>query len=367
MTQALLQCRRLAIYFSLPLFLVISGCTTLDYDSASNALTIMTYNVENLYDNIDDPETDDDTYLPLSAKGSASHRSKCQQALKEHWRKECMEMDWTDEKIERKLKRLADVILQVKDGKGPDILIVQEVENLNILERLRVNHLKDGDYNPAILLEGPDKRGIDVGMISRLPLASRPRLHLVDLTKVAKEEGRPAGTTRGILEARFLLPDGKKLTVFGVHFPSQGSPTSYRKVAIEKLNALKKTRPYYEYVIAAGDFNITSEEDAREGLFSKKLAEHWYVSHQLGCKDCQGTHNYRGSWSFLDAILFSKNFKYGAWLVDKESIRIPNKSIYQINHWGAPARFDQGVGQKGVSDHWPLAADIVPNVARGLQ
>jgi endonuclease/exonuclease/phosphatase family metal-dependent hydrolase len=347
--------------------LTLCSCVTQDYQSRPNAITIMTYNVENLFDNIDDPDKEDETYLPLKDKDTAQHRSKCQTALKEHWRRECLEMDWTDAKIESKMKRLADVILQVNDGKGPDILVVQEVENLNVLERLRINHLQAAEYNQSILLEGPDVRGVDVGMMSRLPLAAAPQLHILDLTQAAKKAGRKKGATRGILQARFRLPDRNHLTVFGVHLPSQGSPTPYRRVAIDKLNSLQKKLPRGEYSIAAGDFNISAEEEAREKLFSRDLAAQWYISHHLGCKDCLGTHNYRGSWSFLDAILFSKNFKYGQWLIDKESIRVPNQSIYQINHWGAPARFDGGEGQKGVSDHWPLAVDIIPNRSRGIQ
>ena len=203
----------------------ISGCVSNDHTSSPNALTVMTYNVENLFDNMDDPGKDDETYLPLSAKKTARHRAKCQQASRDYWVKQCLEVDWSDSKIKRKLGRLADVILQVKEGRGPDVLILQEVENLNILERLRLNHLQAAGYKKSILIEGPDKRGIDVAMLSRLPLKAEPKLHEVLLTKIDKKSGKelPARPTRGILEARFELPDGKPLTVFGVHFPSPHS------------------------------------------------------------------------------------------------------------------------------------------------
>lgn len=325
----------------------------------------MTYNVENLFDNLDDQGKEDETYLPIEVKRTAQHRRKCARVSRDYYRKLCMNTDWSDAKIKRKLKRLADVILQIKNGQGPDVLIMQEVENLNVLERLRLNHLKGKGYLKSILIEGPDKRGIDVAIMSKLPQAGKAKLNIIDLSVADKEKKKAdknwkARPTRGILQARFQLPDDKKLTVFGVHFPSQGSPTPYRKVAVTTLNKLKKKLAPSEYVIAAGDFNITTKEDAKEGLFSKDLAKEWMVSHLIGCNSCEGTHSYRGDWSFLDAILFSKNFRGEVWVVDRKSIRVANKSIYQKNHYGAPARFRDGKNQKGVSDHWPLAADIVP-------
>ena len=350
------------------LFTILSfvGCVSKDHQAKKNSLTVMTYNVENLFDSLDDPGKDDETYLPIEVKKTARHRAKCQQASRDYYRKLCLEEDWSESKIKRKLTRLADVILQVRGGKGPDILILQEVENLNIAERLRLNYLTKAGYGPSILIEGPDKRGIDVAILSRLPIRKKSQLHKINLTFIDKETKKevPARPTRGILQATFTLPGDKSLTVFGVHFPSQGNPTKARRTAIKKLNALKKALPKTEYVIAAGDFNISSKEDAKEGLFSKELASEWLVSHQIGCDTCEGTHAYRGGWSFLDAILFSKNFQSELWTVDPKSIRIPNKSLYQMNHWGAPARFGDGLSQKGVSDHWPLAADIMPKEVR---
>ncbi|MEM7646795.1 MAG: endonuclease/exonuclease/phosphatase family protein [Pseudomonadota bacterium] len=341
------------------------GCASKEIKPDPNALTVMTYNVENLFDTLDDPNKNDETYLPIEKKQTSQHRMKCQAAGKPHWIRECLKKDWSEVKLERKMGRLADVIKQIKKGQGPDLLILQEVENLNVLERLRQNHLAGLGYQEAILVEGPDERGIDVAILSKLPLSQKPILHEIDLMPAAKEVGRKkTRPTRGILQARFELPNKKMLTVFGVHFPSQGSPTPYRRVAVKKLLELKKSLPQNELALAAGDFNITAKEDGKEGLFHKELAQEWLISHQMGCDQCQGTHSYRGSWSFLDAILFSKNFKYGPWVVNPKSIRLANKSLYQLNHFGGPARFREGTAQKGVSDHFPLAADIYPSEVR---
>lgn len=367
----------LSYAFVLSFFIV--SCASKEYQSKTNGLTVMTYNVENLFDALDDKGKEDETYLPLSMKKSNSHKLKCQGLKKEHYRKSCLENDWNETKISRKLGRLADVVKQVKKGQGPDVLIMQEVENLSILTRFKENHLKGMGYKEVVLIEGPDKRGIDIGMISKLRLKAKPQLHEIDLKpayqevnelsdedmKKEKDLDEKVRPTRGILQAQFALPDGKSLTIFGVHFPSQGSKTPYRKQALATLEEVRAKLPKNEYVIAAGDFNITMKEDSEKKLLtSDEMKKHWLVSHLWGCEGCDGTHNYRGEWSFLDVMLFSHNFKYGSWRVNPKSIRIPNKSIYQVNRFGNPARYRDGRGQLGVSDHWPLAVDLEPKEVR---
>ncbi len=348
--------------------LTLVSCVSKNHTPKKNAITVMTYNVENLFDAMDDPGKEDETYLPIEMKKTVQHKAQCAKLARAWWRQQCMETDWSDSKIERKIGRLADVILQVKDGKGPDVLVLQEVENLNILERLRQNGLGEAGYREAILIEGPDIRGIDVAMLSKLPQAHPAKLHEIQLDYIDRKTGKvnpkkKARPTRGILQAQFQLPDGEILTVLGVHFPSQGSPTPARRKALQKLQEVRQQLPKDAYVIAAGDFNITTAEGGQEGLY-KEMSKNWLISHQIGCQKCQGTHNYRGSWSFLDVILLSKNFQSEKWTVDTASVRTPNKSIYQLNYWGGPARFNDGRAQKGVSDHWPLAVDVVPGGLR---
>ena len=133
----------------------------------------MTFNVENLFDNIDDPVKDDKAYLPLSAKQTAAHKSACNEIEVQRWRDECLNLDWNDDILDYKMTVIAATILQVNDGRGADIIALQEIENLAVLEQLRTGYLANAGYLPAILIEGTDARGIDVAFLSRLPLASR--------------------------------------------------------------------------------------------------------------------------------------------------------------------------------------------------
>ena len=225
----------------LPLFLspLLAACaaelpheTTQSEDLAITTVTVMTFNVENLFDNIDDPEKDDKAYLPLAAKQSAAHKRACNEIEVQRWRDECLNLDWNDDILDYKMTVIAATILQVNNGRGADIIALQEIENLAVLEQLRTGYLASAGYLPAILIEGTDARGIDVALLSRLPLAQPPRLHPLELRDFPERER----DTRGVLQADFQLPDGSILTGFSVHFPAPFHPTPMRVAAYQHLS-----------------------------------------------------------------------------------------------------------------------------------
>ena len=126
----------------------LAACATAPQESRP-AITIMTFNVENLFDTIDDPDKDDRDYLPLAQKNSDAHRAGCASLQFESWRNRCLTVDWNEDVVSRKLKVVADAILQA-GNRGPDIVALQEVENIGILERLRNEYLAGSGYGPAI-------------------------------------------------------------------------------------------------------------------------------------------------------------------------------------------------------------------------
>ena len=180
----------------------------------------MTFHVENLFDARHDVEKDDRTYLPRELKTNVNHIESCQRIRVQRWRDQCLYWDWSDTIVDQKLKGLAEVIKQVDGGRGPDIVALQEVENISILERLREQHLAGLGYQPGILLEGKDRRGIDVAFLSRLPMLS-VELHSIDFPHSQRSR---IGDTRPILEAKFRLPSEGYITGFNVNFPAQYHP-----------------------------------------------------------------------------------------------------------------------------------------------
>ncbi|MCH8248562.1 MAG: endonuclease/exonuclease/phosphatase family protein [Proteobacteria bacterium] len=320
------------------------------------SVTIMSFNVQNLFDNIDDPGKDDKAYLPISAKQDASHIAACEEIDVDSWRNECLNLDWNDETINLKLNALAATIRQVNDGAGADIIAFQEVENASILNRLRTEKLADLGYRPAILVEGADVRGIDVAFLSKLPLAADPVLHPLSLPEFPERQG----DTRGVLQATFTLPDGSLLTGFSVHFPAPFHPTLMRIAAYQHLAALLGALPADQHAFAAGDFNTTSTEDSPEGLLEQYARPHWNLAHDIGCGDCRGSYFYHGdsTWSFLDTIFFAaaRGAKTTAH-IRGDSVQIANHYAPQNSDSGMPEPFQSETGH-GVSDHWPMVATI---------
>ena len=325
-------------------------------ETGTLAVTVMTFNVENLFDNIDDPAKDDKAYLPLSAKQTAAHRSACNEIEVDRWRDECLNLDWNDDTLDYKMTVVADSILQVNDGRGADIIALQEVENLAVLEQLRTGYLADAGYLPAILIEGSDARGIDVAFLTRLPLARPPQLHPLALADFPERER----DTRGVLQADFQLPDGSILTGFSVHFPAPFHPTAMRVAAYQHLNGLLAALPDNQPAFAGGDFNTTRSEDAEKHLLDTWARPHWTVAHDIGCQDCKGTHYYARAddWSFLDMIFLAEaRGKNTTAAIRADSVQIANGNPAQVTSNGTPLRFDADRRQ-GVSDHWPMIATI---------
>lgn len=331
--------------------IAISTCTE---TSPPPAVTVMAFNVQNVFDNVDAPGKDDKAYLPIGDKQAEAHIAECNTIPVESWRDECLNLDWSDDAIDHKLGIVARAIQQVNDGLGPDIIALQEVENIEILERLRTEYLESSNYLPAVLLEGTDVRGIDVAFLTRLPLSEAPVLHTLDLPDDYADR---AGDTRGLLEATFELPDGSLLTGFSVHFPAPFHPTEMREFAYQHLDTIRAEVPTEHNVFAAGDFNTTSIENEREGMLDRFIRPDWVVSNDL-CEDCVGTQYYSrdNSWSFLDMVIFSPSKNADStWQI--RSVEIANKLAAQVTEDGTPNRY-RSAERTGVSDHWPVLVTL---------
>jgi len=326
-------------------------------DDAGNerpTISIMAFNVENLFDTTDDPGKNDATYLPASTKSDPEHIAACELIEVDRWREDCLYLDWSETALRFKLEQVAATILAYNDGIGPDIIALQEVENIGVLDRLRQEHLQPAGYREPVLIEGLDDRGIDVAFLSRLPVADEPVLHPIDMSAFP---GR-AQDTRGILEASFELPDGTVLTGYSVHFPAPYHPIEMRRIAYEHLNRVRARLPEDRPVFAAGDFNTPKREMEDTSIMDDMVRPYWIVAHEVGCEDCKGTNYWRRgeSWSFLDMALFSPS-SAGRWTLDVDSIDVVTAYEDQLHANGTPKRFDLDAFE-GVSDHLPIVMVI---------
>jgi hypothetical protein len=186
------------IFFILFLSLAYSG---LAQKQKFQVACIAFYNVENLFDTIDSPDTDDAEFLPNAAN------------------------KWNAERYAHKLRNMAQAIRQigttdkqlgVAASLGPVLLGVSEIENRGVLEDLiRTPPLNEVGYD-IVHYDSPDARGVDVGLLyqkSRFKvLSSRSvRLHI---------EGMPNFRTRDQLLVSGML-DGELVHVMVMHWPSR--------------------------------------------------------------------------------------------------------------------------------------------------
>ena len=324
----------------------------------SSEFSVMTFNVENLFDTEHDKGTEDYTYLPLKKKKNSKEANQfCNDMRPGFYQTQCNELDWSKDVLKAKLNSIEKVIKYVEKGQGPDNILFAEVENLKVLKQLVQKNLKGLGYKTVVLLEGPDLRGIDPAFISKFPMVGQPQLHIIPFEDKDPEALKKAQRSRGILEVTVKAPNNSNITFMAAHFPSQSNPTAWREQAVRFASELiKKYQAEGRSVILGGDLNIIATEEAKYNYFKNILSEVADVSHLVGCKHCEGSHNYRGDWSFLDVIAFSKNFKNNNFELIPDSIQTV-KSPFNVDEKGLPVRFDEKA-LTGVTDHLPVYARI---------
>ena len=330
--------------------------------NGQSEISVMTYNVDNLFDTVHDDGKDDIAFLPYADKQTAEHKALCAQITVYPWRQECLYLDWSNEVYEQKLARVAHTIQTINNGRGPDVLILEEIENIGVLNKLNNEYLSTSGYKTVVLIEGHDDRGIDQAVLSRLPLAEPAFNFPIPLVDRSGKSRKDPSNTRGLLRVILTLPDGQPLTVYGVHLPSGGTAHDLRVQALDFVNATRaKFTQAKGMAIVAGDFNINAKEDRQYSMWDDQLSD-WEVSHRIGCSGCIGTEYYKHEkqWSFLDAILFTKNMasksaRTKIWQVETGSVQTPTYDPEQLRDDGKPNVFDAKTGD-GVSDHLPVFA-----------
>lgn len=174
-------------------------------------LTIAAYNIENAFDVFDDPYTEDE--------GTA---------VKQRWQ----------------LEAIAKSIAAI----DADIVLVSEVENEAILRSIVTMFLADRGYQHIAVTRGNDGRGINLGIISRLPIDSITSYRWQTLRLPG--ETRTWRFARDLFHAKVELPDGRLLHAFCVHYKSKRSmPGDEESVSWRTAEALR-TREIIDKVLA---------------------------------------------------------------------------------------------------------------------
>lgn len=268
---------------------LLSGCSWLQKERAPVELRIGFYNVENLFDTIDQPDTRDEEFTPNSKKEYHSLR---------YW---------------QKIKHIGTV-LNAMPGGSPDVIGLAEVENRAVLEDL-VNKQLRKEYSIAHF-ESPDTRGIDVALLYKTALMEIEQARAIPVSFAFDDDLK----TRDILLVKASI---QKETVhfFVNHWPSrrggkiQSMPkrmvagTTLRKV-LDSLQKTQKTSP----IIIMGDFNDEPSDSSlmyalgADTTFPGNANQPLYNPFAKLQHQGKGSYNFRGEQNLLDQIILSKGF-----------------------------------------------------------
>jgi len=259
-----------------------------DSRKPKDSFSVVFYNVENLYDTLDDPLTNDDDFTPAG------------------------KVPWTTDRYQVKLKNLSKVISSVLAPSLPDLVGFAEVENKAVLEELlKTPELKQGGY-AIIHQDSPDERGSDVALIYR-----KESFRL--MRSIAIPVALPGDKTRDILYVQGKTPDGTLMNIFVNHWPSrrEGTETSEPRRIIA-AGTLKKTvdslfqADRNANILIMGDFNDNPDNRSiAEVLGATKpgaAAEARKLYNLLSPLHASGKGSlYYKSWDLFDQLIVSGN------------------------------------------------------------
>jgi hypothetical protein len=308
------------------------------------------YNLENLFDPIDSPDTDDKEFTP---EGS---------------------YNWTETKYENKLHNIAGVLNQLGDKycpAGPAFIGVSEVENRKVLEDL----VKTGEFaskNYQIVhQDSPDRRGIDVAL-----------LYNPSLFKLESYKAFPfilpddtAFRTRDQLLVTGTI-DGDKVHVIVNHWPSRRAKSIRREQAAAVtrsiVDSLRDADPGAK-VMVMGDLNddpvnasvkkVLSAKRKKADVGDKDFFNPFWEYYANGI----GTLGYKGHWNLFDQIILTSGLlnddksHLGYW---KAEIFNRDFLINQDGQFkGYPKRtHSKGIYLNGYSDHLPVVVYLVKQI-----
>lgn len=327
------------LYLLVVLIFALSSCTSVK-KTLRNEYTVVSYNVENLFDTVDDPKIPDEEFLPTSEK------------------------KWDSERYQKKLNDLVRVITEINPKELPEIVGLVEVENRTVLEDLTLTGaLKNQKYG-IIHEESPDYRGIDVALIYRQDAFQE--VNHETLPVVFPDD--PEFKTRDILHVTGKIRN-KIVHVFVNHWPSRiggDEKTEPKRVLAASVLKSKTDQILAEdpsaRIIIMGDMN---DEPANKSLFETLGAE----SPDSGARlvnlmmpddaKSMGTYFYSGSWNMLDNLVVSDALIKGKrfHVVDDKGFIFTNDWMTFTNKNGIKTPNRSYVGNKyvaGVSDHFPV-------------
>ena len=320
--------------------------------------TVAFYNLENLFDTINDPNKNDEASPMMELKVNRTEVYK--------------------KKVHNMARVLADIGSDLNHN-APTVIGVCEIENVNVLEDV-VNDplLLAKDYG-IVHFESPDNRGIDVALIYQKKFfqVTNKSTHTVKI--IDDISGKRINTRDQLLVTGEL--EGEKMHFIVNHWPSRSGGEARsrpKRIAAAKVNkriidSLQSINPYAK-IVTMGDLNDdptnASVKDVLKAERNKDKVDFKGIYNpyiDMFKKEGLGTTAYRDAWSLFDQIMFTKPFlekDYSNFTFFKAGIY--NKKYLENKegrYKGYPLRsFSNGNFTDGFSDHFPVYIQLIKEV-----
>lgn len=260
--------------------------------NTTDEFTILFYNVENLFDIQNNPEALDDEFTPNGDRR------------------------WTYKRFQKKLINISKVILNASGWKPPQLIVLSEVENNYVMEKLLSETPLQSHPYKIIHKESPDRRGIDVALFY-----NKEEFYPIEYQYIPlKNRNDSVLQTREILYVSGILAETDTIHLFANHWPSRYSGllesrenrTLAAKTLRSKLEELQQKFANPKMVIV-GDFNDQpSDESLLIHLGAAELPQtgetnvkQLYNLSYPWMDDDLGTLKYQSQWSVFDQIIVS--------------------------------------------------------------
>jgi endonuclease/exonuclease/phosphatase family metal-dependent hydrolase len=280
--------------------------------------------------------------------------------------------------FDQKVRNLAEVLVALNDGKGPDILALAEVEADSEAANILLNTLNTSipsgtpPYKHVLVKNAHGGRNIVTAILTRLPVVD-------DRTKLI-------GTRHRILEGHITV-DGRELVVLATHWTSRVSDEKgagrdkYANEIYGRYRAMHKTNPNVSLLVC-GDFNDNPDDaSVREHLHATgnldkvraneeppllyDVFANLWAEHKSDGKI--GSHYYRGKAFLFDHIVVSPGMlnDRGDWQYKTDTAEIVHHRfvVPRGRNKGHPLAFGNEhekvlLSERGVSDHLPVTVRL---------
>jgi predicted extracellular nuclease len=311
-------------------------------NAAYRNMSVVFYNVENLFDLENEPGKNDGEFTPEGEK------------------------NWDMIKYQKKLADISRVISGINEGDLPEIVGLCEVENEQVLAELVMTGLLANGKYKVVHHESPDFRGIDCALIYR-PEEFKVTDHFAVPVRF---EDDPGSVTRDILYVKGRTRNREEFHIFVNHWPSRiggVAQTESKRIAVARILKGKidsvLAASSKAHIIVMGDMNDDPDNKSLlEVLNAQPPSTTGATLVNLmfpDFKEGRGTYNYRGNWNMLDNLIVSPG------LLDDRGFRcVEEKGHIFREEWMEYKNRDGEISPNrtyggpnyygGVSDHFPV-------------